>query len=133
MKRSLLVAVASFVLMAGAILPALAEKRISVTQLEQTVAELKGAPDADAERRLSDLQLAERLSPQRFAALAQLTVGEKSRQALLAIADQSEFLNLPGSEIPPCPHPHWRKSRKTRLATPPSRTDEPSVPKKRNS
>jgi hypothetical protein len=45
MKRSLLVAVASFVLMAGAILPALAEKRISVTQLEQTVAELKGAPE----------------------------------------------------------------------------------------
>jgi len=102
MKRSLLFVLGPFVVITG-VIPAQAEKRISVAQLEQTVAELKSIPDADAARRLSDLQLTERLSSQRFIALTQIMPGEKSRHALLAIADQSEFLNPPSSEIPPNP------------------------------
>jgi VWFA-related protein len=112
MKRSLLFVLGPFVVITGLILPAQAEKRISVAQLEQSVAELKSVPDADAARRLSDLQLSERLSPQRFTALTQAMPGEKSRQALLAIADQSEFLNPPSSEIPPNPTPPVPEQRR---------------------
>ena len=105
MRRSLLFAIPSLVVMSGFILLAQGEKRISVSQLEQTVAELKSTADTDAARRLAELQLTERLSPQRFTTLTQLMSGEKSRQALRALADQSEFLNPPTSEIPPSPPP----------------------------
>jgi len=111
MKRSLLFVLGPFVVITG-VIPAQAEKRISVAQLEQTVAELKSIPDADAARRLSDLQLTERLSSQRFIALTQIMPGEKSRHALLAIADQSEFLNPPSSEIPPNPAPSVAEQRR---------------------
>ena len=54
-----------------------AGKRISVAQLDQTVAQLKGTPDAESAQRLSDLKLTERLRAEQFASLTRFMPGEK--------------------------------------------------------
>ena len=97
MKRRLLFVVGLF--LAGYI-PLHAEKRVSVAQLEQTISEFRSASDTDAAQRLLNLQLIERLNQQRFAGLVKLMPGENSRQALRVVADQSQFLAPPPSEIP---------------------------------
>lgn len=112
MKRSLLFCSGSFFLVAALALPARAEKRISLAQLEQTVSQLKGDSDSEAAQHLSDLRVTERLSAPRFAALAQLMPGEQSRKALTAITDESQFLNPPASEIPPNPTPSIPEQRR---------------------
>jgi hypothetical protein len=111
MKRSLLFIIGSFVV-AAIWIPAQAEKRISVAQFEQTVAALKNAADSEAAQRISELQLTERLSPLRLATLSQTIPGEKFRQALRAIADQSAFLPPPSSEIPSNPAPPVAEQRR---------------------
>jgi hypothetical protein len=73
MRRWMVFAVGLFAL----ILSVRAEKRISVAQLEQTIAQLKGTPDAESAQRLSDLKLTERVSAERFASLTRLMPGEK--------------------------------------------------------
>lgn len=99
-------------LIAGLPLPASAEKRISVAQLDQIVPELKSVSDADAAQRLSDLQLTERLSADRLNTYSQVLSGEKSRQAIRAIADQSQFLDPPTSEVPANPAPSFAEQRR---------------------
>ena len=112
MKRSLLFCIGSSLVVSLLTSPAQAEKHISLAQLEQTVAQLKGTPDSEAAQRLSDLQLTERLGAQRFNTLTQLVSGEKSRKALRAIADQSQFLNPPAAEVPPNPPPTLSEQRR---------------------
>lgn len=108
MKRWLVVAVGLVAL----ILPAQAEKRVSIAQLQQAVAQFKGTPDTEFAQRLSDLKLTERLSQQNFESLTNLLPGEKSRQALLSLADQSAFLDPPASEIPSNPAPSVTEQRR---------------------
>jgi hypothetical protein len=91
---------ALFLLLAGTAASALALKRVTVAQLEQEVTSLQGKADASAARQLADLQLTERLSAARFARLQTESSGPKARQAILILADTSEFLNLPPSEVP---------------------------------
>jgi hypothetical protein len=86
--------------LAIATLPAIAAKRVTVEQLEQAVAAAHGKPDADVAQQLSELQLTERLSEARLAKLKANMPGETAEQALVALADSSEFLNLPAAEIP---------------------------------
>jgi len=112
MKNRLLLKCGPLLLLGCLILPSHAEKRISITQLEQTVTQLKGAPDQEAAQRMADLQLTERISEQRFTALAQLVPGEKSHQALRAITDQSQFLRPPAGEIPSNPVPSVAEQRR---------------------
>ncbi|WP_109486998.1 VWA domain-containing protein [Occallatibacter savannae] len=99
-------------LIAGLVSTAIAEKRISVEQLEQTVAGLRNSPDSEGFQRLSDLQLTERLSAQSLPALTQVLPGEKSRQALRAIADRSQFLRPVASELPSEPAPAIPEQRR---------------------
>ena len=87
-------------------LPAIAAKRVTVEQLEQAVAAAQGKPDAEVAQQLSELQLTERLSGARFARLKAELPGETAEQALVALADSSEFLNLPAADIPPTAPPN---------------------------
>ena len=89
-----------FLFLAITTLPAIAAKRVTVEQLEQAVAAAHGKPDAEVAQQLFDLQLTERLSVPRFAKLKTNMPGETAEQALVALADSSEFLNLPAAEIP---------------------------------
>src|SRR6185437_3268601 len=96
---------AIFFLLLAASLPALAAHSIPVAQLDQQLAALRAKPDAEAAYLIADLQLTERLSAARLAQLQSSFPGEKSRQALLALADQSAFLPPPAAELPSTPAP----------------------------
>jgi VWFA-related protein len=87
-------------ILAGIALPALAANRVTVEQLEQVLAAAKAKPDADVARQLSGLELTERLSTARLEQLEAALPGEKSQQALLALADISAFLDPPAAEMP---------------------------------
>jgi len=101
--RKALVALA----LAAISLPGLATTKVSVQQLEQTVGGIlgRGDRDGDAAQRLTELELTERLSKARYAKLSSDLPGDKARQALLALADNSAFLNLPDEDILKTPRP----------------------------
>ena len=75
-------------------------QRIPVEELEHMVARGHGRLDAEVARQLAGVALTERLSPGRLEQLRADLPGEKSRQALLVLADASAFLEPPASEIP---------------------------------
>ncbi len=80
--------------------PVLAAKRVELSNLEQQLRAESAKPDAEAAYHIGDLELSERLSWTRFTELERLLPGDKSRQALRAIADESQFQPAPASEIP---------------------------------
>ena len=94
-----------FFLLLASVIPAFAAKPVTVAQLEQMASELRGKSDLESARRLSDVHLTERLSARRLEKLQAVTPGEKSRNALLSLADESAFLTLPTSDIVPNPAP----------------------------
>lgn len=98
------------VLFAGMVLPAFAaapvtQQKVTAEQLEQAVVADHGKTDADLALELSGLELTERLSPARLARLEAELPGSKAEQALLAVADESAFLDLPASDIPVAAEP----------------------------
>jgi VWFA-related protein len=87
-------------LLVGSAFPAFASRRVTVEQLEQVLAATHGKPDAEVARQLSDLELTQRLSSVKLSHLEADLPGTETRQALIALADVSAFLDLPGEEIP---------------------------------
>ena len=75
-------------------------ERITVQELEQVLSAAHGKPDAEIARQLSGIELTERLSRARLAHWEARLPGSESRQALLTLADVSQFLDLPASEVP---------------------------------
>ena len=105
MRSLILLAVAAiFALSAGA---APNSTKVTVQELQQALAASGDAHPADADlaRQLLGMELTERLSAARLARLKAGLPGEKSQQALLALADASVFLDPPAAEIPPDPKP----------------------------
>jgi hypothetical protein len=86
-------------------------QRVSVAQLEQTLAASHAESDADLAQQLSTLELTERLSTPRLASLSSAVPGEKSGRALMLLADRSAFLDPPAGEIPPAPTPEGAATR----------------------
>lgn len=78
---------------------------VTVNGLEQTLTTAHGEPDAQLAQELSRLELTERLSALRRARLDAELPGPAARQALVMLAEASEFLNLPATEIPTTPAP----------------------------
>jgi hypothetical protein len=83
-----------------ATLPALAYERATIAQLEQMLAAAHGKSDKALAKRLGELELTERLSTLRLEKLQASLPGDKSRQALLVLSDNSVFHDLPAAEIP---------------------------------
>ena len=110
-------ALAFLLAFAGLVLPAFGAKRVTVEELERTIAAAQGLPDADAAQKLSDLELTERLSRARCDRLESELRGEKSRQALMILADTSAFLDPPSAEIPHQPTPDVATQRKIMALT----------------
>jgi hypothetical protein len=73
---------------------------VSVDQLEQEVAAMHGKPDREVAQQLGNLRLTQRLSTSRLQRINAELSGEKLRQTLLALADESAFLDLPGEDFP---------------------------------
>jgi VWFA-related protein len=95
-------------LMAAMVLPAVAAKRVTVLQLEQSLATDIASHRADAEvaHRLGDFELYERLTDatlDRFA--KRLPLGPRTALALELLADQSAFLEPPPNELPATENP----------------------------
>ncbi len=80
-------------------------EKITVEQLQQTLTAAPGKTDAQLAQQLSTFELTERLSPALLAQFNAGAPGEKSRQALLILADKSAFLAPPASMIPADPAP----------------------------
>ncbi len=75
-------------------------KKVSADELIQMVAASQSFPDADLAKKLSELVLTDRLTGTRLAELMSRLPGDKSRLALMLIADQSIFLPPPANEMP---------------------------------
>jgi hypothetical protein len=82
----------AFALSAGA------TERITVAELEKAVSAAQQLQDKAAADQLADLELTERLTKARFTRMNSQLPGEKSKQALLALADSSAFLDLPAAD-----------------------------------
>jgi hypothetical protein len=78
---------------------------VTVEQLGQILAGIRGEPDAEVANQLSKLELMERLNDAELAPWIAGLHGRKSRRALLALADESAFFPPPPanvlSNIPP--------------------------------
>jgi VWFA-related protein len=88
-------------------IPAGASVQVTVERLEQALAAANAAhrTDADITQQLSGMELIERLSMAVQVRLGAALPGEKARQALVALADSSQFLDPPAAEIPADPMP----------------------------
>jgi VWFA-related protein len=75
-------------------------ERVTVAQLELALRTTERNSDTEVARRLSGMELAERLSTARLATLNALLKGKKAQRVLAALADESVFLALPADEIP---------------------------------
>jgi VWFA-related protein len=104
-------------ILAGCALPVFAASRVTVEQLQQVLAATKAKPDADLAKQLSGLELTERLSSASLARLQATLPGENSRQALVALADASAFLDPPAAEIPSRPIPDTAEQRRIMALT----------------
>lgn len=91
--------------------PNLAIRRVTIEQLEQVLASARSESDAELARQLSDLVLTERLSSTKLSSFAASLRGKKSRQALVALADLSSFLDPPSAEVPADVSPDERAQR----------------------
>ena len=80
--------------------PNLTARRITVEQLDHVLAAASHESDAELARQLSDLVLTERLSSTKLSSWTASLRGKKTRQALVALADVSAFLDPPAAEIP---------------------------------
>ena len=100
------------IVLAGIALPAFAANRITVAQLEQVLAGAKVKQDGDLARQLSGVELTERLSLASLQQMESNLPGEKSKQALLALADVSAFLDPPSTEMPAAAPPDRAAQRR---------------------
>jgi hypothetical protein len=80
-------------------------EKVAVDRLQQAFAAAPGKTDAELTQQLSTFELTERMSPTVLAQLSANAPGEKSRQALLLLADKAAFLDPPAAEIPADPNP----------------------------
>ena len=80
---------------------AAAQNTVTVAQFEKTLAADRGKSDKDLAQQIGKLKLTQRLATPRAAHLQADLPGEKSRIALMALADASAFLPLPSEDILP--------------------------------
>jgi VWFA-related protein len=93
-------------------LPAFAARNVTVAQLEQQLTQLRTRPDLEASQQIAGLQLTERLSTERLAQLQGSLPGDKSREALLVLADVSSFLAPPNADLPVNPAPAFDEQKR---------------------
>lgn len=92
-----------------------AQRRVTVAELTELVQAQKGKRDGDAAKEIEVLQLTERLSSPKLAALSSELPGGKSRNALMAVGDASVFLEPPQAEIPSRARPDLAEQRQIML------------------
>jgi hypothetical protein len=92
-------------LLVGTVSPAFAANPVTVEMVDQLLIYAHGKPDAKVAKELFDLELTERVSSARLERWEAELPGPKSRQAMVELADASEFLRPPPDENPGTPAP----------------------------
>ena len=92
--------------------PVFAVRPVTVEQLRQQLLSLSAKRDAEAATQIADLKLTERMTRDQESELEKTLPGEKSRQALLAVVDQSAFLSPPAQQTPQKPTPDLAEQRR---------------------
>jgi hypothetical protein len=90
---------ATLLLLWGIAWPAMAEKTLSIEQMEETLLKLHGKPDGKVAGELEGVQLTERVSPARLARWEADFPGKKACEELMKLADMSAFLDPPASDV----------------------------------
>jgi hypothetical protein len=85
--------------------PRVPTKRATVQELEQMLGAAGEENDGELAKRLSGLELTERLSSSQLSVWKDRLRGNKSKAALVALADESAFLDPPAAEILSDPAP----------------------------
>lgn len=85
--------------------PPPAATNLTVSQLDQLLTQMRGQSDRRMARQITGIKLTERASMARLAQWEAEVAGERSREALMAIADVSSFLPPPAAERPSLPTP----------------------------
>lgn len=75
-------------------------EKVSVAQLQQILTAAPAKSDADLAQQLAGIELTERLNAARLTQWSAALPGDKSRDALRLLADQSGFLAPPADEVP---------------------------------
>jgi VWFA-related protein len=83
----------------GTAFPAMADKTLSIDQMEQLLIKLHGKPDGKVAGELEDLQVTERISPARLARWETDFPGKHTQEELMKLADLSAFQNPPASDV----------------------------------
>ncbi len=78
---------------------------VTVNQLNQMLTQLYGESDGKVARRIAGVHLTERASSARLAQWETDLPGDRSRKAMMAVADASAFLAPPAPETPSQPQP----------------------------
>ncbi len=81
------------------------DEQLTVEQLEHVVAVLHAKSDRDLARELNGRHLTQRLTAAGFERLNLELPGKETREALLAIADEAAFLDLPAADLLDLPAP----------------------------
>jgi hypothetical protein len=77
-----------------------AARSVTIEQLRQELLAAQSKRDAEIAWELANLELTEQVSGAELASLQRSLKGTKSRDALLALADESAFVDPPATEIP---------------------------------
>ena len=86
--------------------------RVTVRDAEQLLQSLRDKPDGKVAERIASLELTERASSLRLSQWQAELPGMQTREALLALADASAFLDLPSEDIPKMPMPEASEQQK---------------------
>ncbi len=78
---------------------------LTVSQMGQLLTQMRGQGDAKVARQIAGIKLTERVSMARLAQWEANVVGDRSREALMAIADVAAFSTPPAAEMPSFPPP----------------------------
>lgn len=92
--------------------PAAAATNISVAQMEQLLLGLRGQPDKKVAHALEDLDLSERASLARLTQWEAEFPGERTREELMRLADESTFLDPPAEDQVQDPEPNTEAQRR---------------------
>ena len=96
---------AILLLLAGMALPALAAKSLSIEQLEQLLVANQGKSDTHVAQQLADVELTERVNPDRLAKWEKNFPGPKTRETLMRLADAAAFLKTATPDLVPIAAP----------------------------
>jgi hypothetical protein len=90
---------AAWLLLAGLASPLWAAKTLSVEELDLLLASNQGKPDAHVAQQLAEVELTERVSPERLAKWEKNFAGPRTREELLRLADAAAFLKTPALDV----------------------------------